>query len=50
MDATSNTAIRESELSLEASPGYLGEAATVAPRLRALVPEAKIAVHSSRSR
>jgi len=27
---------------LEASPGYLGEAATVAPRLRALVPEARI--------
>ena len=27
---------------LEASPGYLGEAATVAPRLRALVPEAKV--------
>ena len=27
---------------LEASPGYLGEAATVAPRLRALVPDAKV--------
>ncbi len=27
---------------LEASPGYLGEATTVAPRLRALVPEAKV--------
>ncbi len=27
---------------LEASPGYLGEAATVAPRLRALVPQAKL--------
>ena len=27
---------------VEASPGYLGEAATVAPRLRALAPEAKV--------
>ena len=27
---------------MEASPGYLGEAATVAPRLRLLVPEAKL--------
>jgi len=27
---------------LEASPGYLGEAATVAPRLRALIPNAKM--------
>ena len=27
---------------MEASPGYLGEAATVAPRLRALIPEARL--------
>ena len=27
---------------MEASPGYLGEAATVAPRMRLLVPEAKL--------
>jgi hypothetical protein len=27
---------------LEGSPGYLGEAATVAPRLRALIPDAKL--------
>lgn len=32
----------QSAVRLEASPGYLGEAATVAPRLRALVPEAKL--------
>ena len=31
-----------SRVLLEASPGYLGEAATVAPRLRALVPDVKI--------
>jgi hypothetical protein len=31
-----------SRVLLEASPGYLGEAATVAPRLRALVPAAKV--------
>jgi hypothetical protein len=27
---------------MEASPGYLGEAATVAPRMRALAPDAKV--------
>jgi hypothetical protein len=27
---------------MEASPGYLGEAATVAPRMRALIPNAKV--------
>ena len=31
-----------SRVVLEASPGYLGEAATVAPRLRALVPDVKV--------
>ena len=31
-----------SRVLLEASPGYLGEAATVAPRLRALVPDVKM--------
>ena len=33
---------RHAAIRMEASPGYLGEAATVAPRMRVLVPEVKL--------
>jgi hypothetical protein len=33
---------RSQPVLMEASPGYLGEAATVAPRVRALAPDAKV--------
>ena len=32
----------QARIVMEASPGYLGEAATVAPRMRALIPDAKV--------